>query len=218
MSWADVGEILKVAGAVATGGAACVGAYVAFRGLRSWQEEAIGKRQGEVAEQALSTFLQIRRVFDGVRSRGIRVNEGTSRGPEPNETLELKRERDRYFVPIERLSKQHDLFATLDKLRYIFEAYFGKEAAKPFQTIDDVYYEIAAAAEVLIQTASSNPTRQDRQQDMPLRDTLGWGSRPRPDDIDLKLDDALKSIERTCRPVLAQRMSKGHESPKPPRC
>jgi hypothetical protein len=57
MNWTDIGEILKVAGAVATGGAACVGAYVSFRGLRKWQEETIGKRRAEVAEETLTSFL-----------------------------------------------------------------------------------------------------------------------------------------------------------------
>lgn len=204
MTWIELGEILKVAGSLATGGAACVGAYVAFRGLRKWQEETIGKRRAEVAEQALSGFLQIRRVFDTVRSKGIRINEGTSRSPEPNESPELKRERDRYFVPLERLANEHERFANLDKIRYVFEALFGKDAAKPFNVIDEIYGEIASSAEILIQMALANPTRQDRENDMPLRNGIGWGKRP--DQIDLKLDDALKSIENTCRPVLAERV------------
>jgi hypothetical protein len=205
MTWADIGEILKVAGAVATGIAACVGAYVAFRGLRKWQEETIGKRRAEVAEQVLSDFLQARKVFDAVRARGLRINEGASRSP-PHETPELKQARDRYFVPIERLSQERELFRSLAKNRYIFEAYFGKDSAKPFELIDDVFHEIAVSAEILIQMASSNPSRQDREDEMPLRNSLGWGSRKRPDDIDRKLDDALKTIENVCRPVLAERV------------
>jgi hypothetical protein len=102
MIWSDVGEVVKAVGALLTGGAACVGAYVAIRGLRKWQEETIGKRRAEVAEKVLADFLQVRRVFDGVRARGLRHNEGASRRPEPHESAELKQERDTYFIPIER--------------------------------------------------------------------------------------------------------------------
>jgi hypothetical protein len=205
MTWTDLGEILKVAGAVATGGAACIGAYVAFRGLRKWQEETIGKRRAEVAEETLTSFLHIRKVFDGVRVRTVRINEGSSRSPELHETPELKRQRDRYYVVIERLAKAEGQFVNLDKVRYIFEAYFGKDAAKPFDVINEVYTTIGVSAEILIQIALSDPTEKDREKEMPLRNSLGWGEAKRPDDIDKKLDDALKSIERTCRPVLAER-------------
>jgi hypothetical protein len=208
MTWTDIGEILKIAGGVATGSAACVGAYVAFRGLRKWQEETIGKRRAEVAEEVLSSFLHIRRVFDGIRSRAVRINEGSTRSPEPHESPELKRQRDRYFVVIERLAKEENQFTNLDKIRYIFEAYFGKDAARPFDIIDDVYTTIGSSAEILIQIALADPTEKDRATEMPLRNALGWGEAKRPDDIDRKLDDALQSIERTCRPVLAERMTR----------
>jgi hypothetical protein len=33
MTWTDVGELIKVLGAVATGGAACTGAVIAWRGV-----------------------------------------------------------------------------------------------------------------------------------------------------------------------------------------
>lgn len=207
MTWTDIGEILKVAGAVATGGAACVGAYVAFRGLRKWQEETIGKRRAEIAEEALSSFLHARRIFDGVRARLVRVSEGSSRSPEPHEAPDLKRQRDRYFVVIERLAKAEERFTNLDKIRYIFEAYFGKDATRPFDVIDEVYTTIGASAEILIEIALENPTEKDREKEMPLRNTLGWGEAKRPDDIDIKLDNAVKSIERTCRPILAERIS-----------
>jgi hypothetical protein len=207
MNWTDIAEILKVVGAVATGGAACVGAYVAFRGLRKWQEETIGKRRAEVAEETLTSFLHIRKVFDGVRARTVRINEGSSRNPELHETPELKWQRDRYYVVIERLAKAEDQFEKLDNVRYIFEAYFGKDAAKSFDMIDDVYKTIGVSAEILIQIALAEPTEKDKEKEMPLRNALACGEAERPDDIDKKLDDALKSIERTCRPVLAERLS-----------
>jgi len=208
MNWTDVGEILRIAGAVATGGAACVGAYVAIRGLRKWQEETVGKRRAEIAEEVLSSFLHVRKIFNAVRARTLRVGEGSSRSPEPHETHDLKKQRDRYYVVIERLATAEDQFTNLDKLRYVFEAYFGKDAAKPFEIIDEVYTTIGASAEILIQIALANPTEKDREKEMPLRNALGWGEAKRPDDIDKRLDDAVRSIELTCRPALAERISR----------
>jgi hypothetical protein len=108
---------------------------------------------------------------------------------------------------IERLTKAEDQFEKLDKIRYIFEAYFGKDAAGPFDIIDGIYTTIGSSAEILIQIALADPTEKDRDKEKPLRNVLGWGEAKRPDDIDKKLDDALKSIEQTCRPVLAERLS-----------
>jgi hypothetical protein len=205
MTWTDFGEILKALGAMATGGAACVGAYAALRGLHKWQEETTGKRRAEVAEEALCSFLHVRRVFAGVRARTLRINEGSTRKPELHETPELKSQRDRYFAVIERLARAQDQFINLDKLRYTFETYFGKDAAQPFDMIGEVYTTLGSSAEILIQIASANPTERDRENEMPLRNALGWGEAKRPDDIDKKLDDAVKSIEQVCRPILAER-------------
>jgi hypothetical protein len=71
LTWADVGEVFKAIGAIATGGAALWGALIAFRGLSKWQDETLGKRKTEIAEQVLSGFYQMRDVIRGVRSPAV---------------------------------------------------------------------------------------------------------------------------------------------------
>jgi hypothetical protein len=72
--------------------------------------------------------------------------------------------------------------------------------------VNSVYHEIVASAEILMQMATANPTPQYRESEMPLRNSLGWGVRKRPDEIDERIEKALKDIEAKCRPVLADRV------------
>ncbi len=53
MGWSDIGELVKVLGAVATACAAWFAAYTAYRGLQRWRDETLGKRKTEVAEQVM---------------------------------------------------------------------------------------------------------------------------------------------------------------------
>jgi hypothetical protein len=80
----------------------------------------------------------------------------------------LKRKEIGTLCQSSRLAREHERFANLDRMRYIFDAYFGKEAAKPFEVVDEIYADIVSSAETLIQIASANPTRQDREDEMPL--------------------------------------------------
>ena len=79
MTWVDIGEALKAIGAVLTGCAALWGAFIAFRGLTKWQDETLGKRKTEVAEQVLSGFYQVRDVIDAVRPPAVWTGEAERR-------------------------------------------------------------------------------------------------------------------------------------------
>ena len=128
--------------------------------------------------------------------------EGKARQALGSESDEIKETRDRYFIPIERLRGQSELFARLNAQRYVFGAYFGQDT-KPFELIMGAYSEIASAASILIQMATEHMTPAMRQQDVPLRNIIGWGPESRPDAIDRKIDEAINQIERLCGPVLA---------------
>lgn len=150
MSWADFGEIIKTVAPVVTASAACFGAYLGYRGLEKWRVETIGKRKAELAEQALIAFYEARDVFLWVRSRGMRAGEGSSRTPAAGESQTQQEKRNTYFIPIERLTHQKELFAKLQTLRYAFAAQFDETATEPFKAILGVHNEIQSAASVLI--------------------------------------------------------------------
>jgi len=87
---------------------------------------------------------------------------------------------DQSMEPIARRQSADRSYRSLDTHRYIFESYFGSEAAKAFDVVNSVYHEIVASAEILMQMATANPTPQYRESEMPLRNSLGWGVRKPP--------------------------------------
>jgi hypothetical protein len=172
------------------------------------------KRLSELAEQALVSFNQVEKVFRWVRSPGMMNGEGESRPADANESAHLKKTRDLFFIPIERMRQEKELFSTIQVLRPAFEAHFGPDAGKPFDEISQVFNEITSAAYTLIDAtrfASPPPPLAIAPGWQPgnetLRNTLGWGPRPRPDDIDRRIEVAVEKIAALCRPVLAWKPS-----------
>lgn len=100
------------------------------------------KRKTELAEQGLTAFYEARDVFLWVRSPGIFAAEGTSRTPAPEETPTQQENRNTYFIPIERLTREKTLFAKIQTLRYAFAAHFGDSAIEPFNAISGVRTQI----------------------------------------------------------------------------
>jgi hypothetical protein len=201
-------ELLKVAPGVVTAVTAIFGLGVARAGLQKWRTETIGKRKAELAEQALVGVYEARDVFTYVRSRALFGDEGKSRKADETESDKQKRQRDVYFVPVERLNREKEVFAKLQAVRYAFEAHFGPEGVVPFGLIHKVHVEIMSAAQILIEITPDERLDGGRGDDgeSDLRNVLGWGPRPRPDELDLKIDEAVALMEAVCRPVLSDRL------------
>jgi len=170
---------------------------------------ATWKRRSELAEQALIRFNETQKVFQWVRSPGSFGGEGESRSSEKGEDDRVKRQRNMYFIPIERLQREKELFSSLQTLRPTFEAHFGPQAGMPFNEIARIYTEITSAAYTLIEVAKFNippppPSFGNGQPpNAPLLNTLGWGPADRPDEIDRRIEAAVEAIRALCDPVLA---------------
>jgi hypothetical protein len=135
------------------------------------------KRRVQLAEQALIAFYEARDVFTWVRSRGIFGGEGESRSTSESETDDQRKRRNTYFVPIERLTREKEVFARLQSLRYAFAAHFGSTTGQPFDAISEVHHQITSSASIIIQLTfdGDGDRRTDRAGIEPLLDTLGWG-------------------------------------------
>ena len=157
------------------------------------------KRRVELAERALIAFYEARDVFTFVRSRGIFGGEGSSRQSSEAEGEAQKRKRDNYFVPIERLTREKELFARLQSLRYAFAANFGIATTEPFKAVWDAHNRIASSASVLIQLTFDGDD--DRAGNEALFNAIGWGPAARPDEVDRMIEKAVTEIEAVCRPV-----------------
>jgi hypothetical protein len=166
------------------------------------QELALSKRRHELAEQALAVFYQAKDALDFSRSRMLTSDEGKSLPKLEGESEKLRERRELYFIPIERLNAESDLFSRLFAMRYSFAAHFGQSTAGPFNGILQARNQIVSAATILIQTVS-----EFGQDSIELRNVLGWGPAERPNKIDHEITSAVAAMEEICRPVLSQRPS-----------
>lgn len=62
--------------------------FVAVSGLTAWRRQLVGKRKGEIAEQALVSFYKARDVFKWARTPAVLTGEGESRKPAEEPTDE----------------------------------------------------------------------------------------------------------------------------------
>jgi hypothetical protein len=203
LDWSALGEIVKVLGSVATAGAAWFAATVAYRGLNKWRAETVGKRKAELAEDVLADFYQARDIITAARSPGSFGQEGSTRQKSDWEKEDDTRTLNAYFAPAERLIKKFDFFAQLHARQYRFMAYFGKEAAKPYDDLFALRAEILSAVNMLLAThqqrdLGSLPNDRRRWQD------VIWAGRNETDRIPARLNQIVETIEATCRPAIQE--------------
>jgi hypothetical protein len=167
------------------------------RALEAW------KRRTEFAEVVLADFYQAQRIIEEARSPGIMRGEGSSRPKYADETEDEARTLNGYFAAAERLNNRSEFFAQLHARRYRFVAYFGRDAAKPYDDLHKIYAEILVAVRMLLDT--------HRQRDMGFmpdgiqqwKSIIGWGL-PEKDTIPARLTGIIEAVEQTCRPVIQE--------------
>lgn len=208
-------ELLKATPSIVTAITAIVGVSVAWAGLHRWRAETLGKRKADLAEQVLTGFLEVKDIFVWVRSPGSFGGEGTSRAPAADETPSQQQQRNTWFIPLERLTREKELFARLQTLQYAFAAHFGKAARAPFRVIREAHDEIFVAARMLIQMTNHAGSTAGYMNDAnaSLRHTL-WGGPERPDIVDRNVDQAVEDIETLCRPILSAKGGRLQKSKK----
>lgn len=160
-----------------------VTAVVTLLGVNAWRQQMIGKRKAELAEQVLISFYEARDVFIWARSWGILGGESESRTSSDDEDEKIKQQRNTYFIPIERLTQQKELFSKLRAQQYAFKAYFGEDTVKPFNILNQAHNTIIGAASTLIEIARYSSVPQTEAIAFFLNE-LGWGTAKRPDKMD----------------------------------
>lgn len=167
------------------------------RALEAW------KRRTEFAEVVLADFYQAQRIIEEARSPGIMSGEGSTRPKYADETEDEARTLNGYFAAAERLNNRSEFFAQLHARRYRFVAYFGRDAAKPYDDLHKIYADILVAVRMLLDT--------HRQRDMGFmpdgiqqwKSIIGWGL-PEKDTIPARLTGIIEAVEQTCRPVIQE--------------
>ena len=128
-----------------------IASFTAVYGIGSWRREHRGKRQADIAEEALSLFYEAKDAIRHLRNPFSPAGEGSSRKEGDNETAEEKRAYNQAYVVFERYNNHIELFNRLHSIRYRFMTQFGAEYAKPFEDLRKVVNRILASAQTLAQ-------------------------------------------------------------------
>jgi hypothetical protein len=172
-----------------TAAAAMAGAAIAYLGLIKWHPESVGKRKVELAEDILAAVYRAREVISYARTLPF-VNEGQTRPRREEETQEDAFQRDRIYVAIERLQKEDELFATLQSKKHRAIAYFGQEAAKPFDDLQKQRNEIITVAHALIGGRLSEEAGAQFR-------AIRWNIfHSKPDDVSVRVDGIIAEFDR----------------------
>jgi hypothetical protein len=159
------------------------------------------KRRIELAEEVLTAFYRVQGILVNARSPHAFGDEGEERPRRGDESANLARLRDSYYVPIARLNKEAEVFANLSGNQARFKAYFGEPADKPFKEIHRIWAEIVTAAEILIDEVRDGKPDDDPQFTKLMKDTI-WHRHHEEDALNKSIDTAVKQIEDICWPIL----------------
>ena len=183
----DSAAWVSALGNLSTGLAAAVAGWAAVRGLGAWRAETVGRRKAELAEEVLAQFYRARDLMTWARfpgDGGLAPTEAAGSGG-----------------PVERLARESQLFSELQASRYRFMAYFGEEAAKPFDALRKMHKEVLDAADSLARAdqPGDGASHADRAA---WSAAIGRGAASQEDELAARLDRAIREIERICRPLI----------------
>jgi hypothetical protein len=184
---------VTAAGTAMAGFATFMAGWAAIRGVDAWRSEIVGRRKAELAEDVLAQFYRARDVLSWARL--------------PDRPLELAPQgddRDRRHQsqasPIERLTQESALFSELQASRYRFMAYFGEDAAHPFEEMRAIHHEVMSSAEALIRDANELAPDTDRDR---WEDAIGWVD-DGDDPLARRLAETIAAVEHVCRPLITE--------------
>jgi len=180
--------------------------WVAIYGIDSWRREFQGKRQIELAEEALALFYEAADAIAHIRNPFGFSNEFESVKREANESDTDFEARKRASVVFYRYNKHNELFSRIHSIRYRFMAAFGKDKTKPFDDLHKVVREIVIAARMLEVLWAQNyfPNDQSwqrhREQIKPHEEVFRYQGDS--DAITARVKNIVEQMDSTCREII----------------
>ncbi|MCY4065218.1 MAG: hypothetical protein OXF57_02490, partial [Rhodospirillaceae bacterium] len=164
-------------------------------GLRSWKQELLGKRQSEIAEQAIVAAASVRDAFAYVRSPASFKGEGQTRNRESDEKEKISEVLDQDFVPIERLNKFTDEFAQLRSTMLLCKAHFEEGVTEPFDELFRIRSEIIRAARFRMMISRNNRLYNEKREEQYFqREEIIWDHGDE-DKLNPRIEKAVSNIE-----------------------
>jgi hypothetical protein len=177
---------------------------LAERKFAQEREQLIYKRQLEVGEGILADAYRFRGLIQDARIPGSFGGEGTTRKPEKAESEEVKKTKDTYYIPVERLRKDGEFIAAFLAKQFMATAQFGPEAKESFDIFTNVIRRITLASGLLI-TMVDQPSIDDHKVKDELLDDI-WAGRAkalgREDKIEAQIERGIATLETLCGSVL----------------
>ena len=183
-------------------------------GIGAWKREFVGKRNIELAEEALASFLSIKDAITYIRNPFSTSDEGTSRKRSENENDQESEILNRGFIVVERYSKREIVFQEFNKLKYKFMSRFGTEHEKLFVDVFKITNKIFSSARMLSthywnRQGRVNMTESERQKhldEMHKHEDIFWQTSDS-DEISLDLNKVQKQLEDIAKKCVKENSS-----------
>ncbi|ASI69147.1 hypothetical protein BA022_11760 [Diaphorobacter nitroreducens] len=198
MSWLDLLQQVSLLIAI----------WVAIYGIDSWRREHTGKRQIELAEDALALFYEAADAIRHIRhpaSFGHELKDIERGETESDADYDARRNASIVFV---RYNLYKDTFSKLHAMRYRFMAQIGKDKAKAFEDLREIVNSIQMSANMLARLWPRNSFPSDSAWEshrarVEKYEAIFWEGLEEDDPINPKLAAAIQEIESVCRAVIS---------------
>lgn len=167
------------------------------------KQQAVFKRRFELAEQFLADTYRLKSLLDYVRNGAAFSDEGATREASESESESLKRRRDVYFVPAERLIKESDFLSSMSARRESCQAHFGPKAEEAYALMNGAVHKVRVASGLLV--SWTNDRREVDTETMQKLEGDIWAGMAEirgGDTIGADIKKAVALVEEICGPVL----------------
>ncbi|WP_291820881.1 hypothetical protein [Bosea sp. (in: a-proteobacteria)] len=168
------------------------------------RHQAVFKRRFELAELLLADAYRYRSLMQFIRNGASFGSEGETRTPAPYESDNEKRQRNNYYVPLERIHAQDEFLSGMFARRTVAKALFGPEAEKAFDHFQMALHRVRSASGMLVEWTKDHDGV-DKDLMKKLRNDI-WepmAEHNQANDIGQMVDDGVAVLEGLCKPVLA---------------
>lgn len=173
---------------------------LAERKFAQEREQLIQKRRFELADTLLADAYRFGDIMRYTRTNVLFGSEGESRERNVDKSENLRRERDRYFVPIEPLHRDNEFISGFWAKQHAALAHFGPDAAKAFDLFFQSMTDVRTASQMLIQPNNDPDFIQQMRGDI----WIGYAElrKNKDDEVGKKIEKGVLLFEKFCHPVL----------------
>lgn len=205
-----VAESIKWIVTILGSGAAFFASIAALKGVNTWKREFQGKKKIELAEEALTSFYQVRDAIRRIRNPFSDSEEGKSKIPESLQGELSGKNVPHIYKVLERFEKEEHIFNKISAMRYRFMAIFGNDSEVPFEDIRKIINDIFSAAQMYgmhgeLIRGVSDEKRINELDEKHLKDAKTIWNMGKNDLIEPRVNKAIEKLEAICRPIILEK-------------